>query len=112
MNRVALTVSSAAVTIIVSIFVLRRPAGERANLSSSRIVESPAVRQPEPASTPPIEVAKSEPTPATAASLTVALALAGTDETEVDFETLAAAVPIEQIPAMLARLSESEHDQN
>src|SRR5262245_12754481 len=107
MNRVAITISSAAVVSILGLFALRPPADEQPDGNPGGVAQTPVFTLVEYTSPIPTEAAQIQATPA-ADPIAIAGLVTETDQTDVDFETLAAAVPLGQIPATLARLTQSE----
>ena len=115
MNRVAMAWAGLAAAIVVGVFALRQSA-EEVKLADSRTrgeLRGPGVAEKTPTpELPAVVVSDQEPTLALEAGGTRSRPLGETDEEPVDFERLAAPVPLEQIPSALARLSDDETGQN
>ncbi len=114
MNRVAIAAAGLAAVIVVGVFALRRSAEEVIDGDSRAPADTSGlgVAEQAPRTLPAVVVSDKEPTLAAEAGETRGRTLGETDEEPVDFERLAATVPLEQISSALARLSDDEADQN
>src|SRR5216117_452822 len=115
MNRVAIAAAGLAAVIVVGVLALRRSAEEMIDGDSRAPGDTPGLgvaEQTPPTTLPAVVVSGKEPTLAAEAGETQSRTLGETDEEPVDFERLAATVPLEQISSALARLSDDEADQN
>ena len=115
MNRVVFAAASLATAIVVGGFALRRSAEDVKDGDLRAQIDMPglcAAKKTPTTNLPAVVVSDREPTLATEAGGTQSRPLGETDEEPVDFERLAATVPLEQIPSALARLSDDGAGQN